>query len=337
MNENIPVKTINLSGFFEIPGYSKYGITLDGKVFNKQKNKFLTGSVNPAGYTNIRITDDDGIVLTWGLHRLLAYVFLNPGVDINDLFVNHIDGDKTNNKLYNLEWVTPKGNVEHAGSIGITSKCMPVSVRDVITGDIKEFPSIVECARFYGYTKDTVNWRVKAGERKVFPDGRQYRLGTSSKIWHKPNVLEINKLGNASKQVLMRDVFTGKVTVFDQITALSKSISVPMPTLSLWLSSVNQPVLPGFIQLKWVSDPLPWRKVQDPYLELAQYTGKTPVQTMHELSNKIDTFTSAVDCAKARNISTTMLNYRLKSKGKVVFSDGYRYSKYPLQITNSPF
>lgn len=73
-------------------------------------------------------TPNDGRYLRCGLwkegkceavlvHRAVARAFL--GDSSSDAQVNHIDGDKTNNRLENLEWVTPKGNQDHAVRTGL--------------------------------------------------------------------------------------------------------------------------------------------------------------------------------------------------------------------------
>lgn len=50
------------------------------------------------------------------VHRLVLETF-NPVCNMENLQVNHIDGNKSNNKLSNLEWVTPKENTVHAHKI----------------------------------------------------------------------------------------------------------------------------------------------------------------------------------------------------------------------------
>lgn len=323
MNNYILQEAKDFPGFYEIPTYSWYVINKDGLIFNKFRKKFLAGSTNPDGYINFRLTGDNKICYTWGLHRLLAFVFKNPGCDIKDLVVNHINAIKSDNSLDNLEWCTYQKNAEHAGSLGLTSKCSPISVRDIYTGHIEKFPSIIECARAYGVSKDTINWRSKKGEHYIFPEGKQYRLSYNDDPWNTENNILQN---GTAKCVSMKHVLTGVIMEFNKISDLSTYLNVPQSTLTLWLNCANQPVLPGFIQLKYKTDITPWRYVKNPYLELNSYTGKKSVKTINDLTGEIKMFSSAIECSKEMNISATALNYRLKSNGTKVFSDGNKYS-----------
>lgn len=55
---------------------------------------------------------------TLRLHRIVMMAF-RPVDNMDELEVNHIDGDKTNNKLSNLEWCTPSENQKHAFALGL--------------------------------------------------------------------------------------------------------------------------------------------------------------------------------------------------------------------------
>lgn len=77
----------------------------------KRKN-----SSHGTGYLTIRLAKN-GVVTTHRVHRLVARAFLE-NTD-GKPFVNHIDGDKTNNKVDNLEWCTEKENTSHAIRVGL--------------------------------------------------------------------------------------------------------------------------------------------------------------------------------------------------------------------------
>lgn len=98
-----------------IPGYrDKYIITTDGKVFNnftgiEMKQRTIQGYY----HVGLRIFDGEkSKQKLYKVHRLVAEAFI-PKIEGKDL-VNHIDGNKLNNDVSNLEWVTPSENSTHA-------------------------------------------------------------------------------------------------------------------------------------------------------------------------------------------------------------------------------
>jgi hypothetical protein len=83
--------------------------------------------------------------LTRSIHRLLALAFVyNPDPHIRKC-VNHINGNKLDYRLENLEWVTPSENVKHAyekGLMKLPSTATPVV--NTCTGE--RFPSVTAAA-----------------------------------------------------------------------------------------------------------------------------------------------------------------------------------------------
>jgi hypothetical protein len=99
-----------------IPGYSKYNITTTGEVYNKHHRRMAT-HINKYGYERVNLIDDNGQRKAVTVHRLLALTYIsNP---CNKVCVNHIDGNKSNNCVDNLEWCTYKENTEHAQRTGL--------------------------------------------------------------------------------------------------------------------------------------------------------------------------------------------------------------------------
>ena len=84
-----------------------YEITREGEIINKHTGHILLGQPNGKGYLRVSIS---GKLMF--IHRLVAEKYIpNPN---NYEQVNHKDGNKLNNNVDNLEWVTNQQNRNHA-------------------------------------------------------------------------------------------------------------------------------------------------------------------------------------------------------------------------------
>ena len=95
--------------------------TVTNKRYGKQRIKgcYLSCCINSAGYNHVALRDS-GVVKVMTVHRLVANAFLsNP---MGKETVNHINGDKNDNRIANLEWNTWKENVNHAWANGLVKQ-----------------------------------------------------------------------------------------------------------------------------------------------------------------------------------------------------------------------
>jgi len=97
----------------------RYGYYLyrDGKVFSRKSGKFLKGSIR-GGYRRVTLYVD-GYREVYNVHQLVMRVFGEYLAPSDKHEINHIDGNKTNNCIDNLEWVTRSQNIKHAYDNGL--------------------------------------------------------------------------------------------------------------------------------------------------------------------------------------------------------------------------
>ena len=169
----------------KIKGYEEfYEISSSGEIRSKDrtvtdkigrtrswKGKVLNPDIAPNGYYRVSFSINRKRKQFY-VHRLIAEYFIpNPN---NLPQVNHIDGNKLNNSLDNLEWVTVQENVIHAYKNGLinfrygenhpnygkfgseSKKAKPVTAINVITNEKKEYGSLIETTED-GFTKSEVS------------------------------------------------------------------------------------------------------------------------------------------------------------------------------------
>ena len=148
-----------------IKGWEKYEVSNQGEVRNRETGKILKQSLDRKnGYLYVRLQIGNR-KKNFKIHRLVAEYFI-PNPDGKPC-VNHIDGNKLNNSVTNLEWVTHQENNVHALEEGlrIRTNNRPIIATRLETGERYYFNSASECARFIGDSRGNVS-RVLIGKRK---------------------------------------------------------------------------------------------------------------------------------------------------------------------------
>lgn len=150
----------------EIPGYGgNYGITTEGQVFRIKKYKNSKDApLSPSivsGYPRVSLSVNRK-VYNVHIHRLMAITFLDVE---NGLVVNHKDGDKTNNRLSNLEVCTYQYNEWHKRNV-LEKRATPLAklsedqVREI--RKIRETgASLSTIAKQFGLSKGNVSFIVR--------------------------------------------------------------------------------------------------------------------------------------------------------------------------------
>lgn len=149
-----------------VAGYEgKYIVNRDGFIKSLHKrnpNQIILQRKDRAGYFTVRLSKD-GSDSTKYVHRIVAEAFIE-NIE-SKCCVNHINGNKLDNRLENLEWVTTAENIKHAYIHGLcrVPEESKKKVKDICTGT--EFKSIREAANtmhiVYSSLKNKLNGRRK--------------------------------------------------------------------------------------------------------------------------------------------------------------------------------
>ena len=138
---------------------NKYSVSSDGIVYSlKGEKKVLKGKIATSGYREV-VINHLGKKTYILVHRLVASVFL---MNTNNYrTVNHKDGNKLNNNVSNLEWLTCQENLKHARDNGLLKTKITKEIAEKIYNDIG---SIRFLAKKYNIGKTQVGY-IKQGKR----------------------------------------------------------------------------------------------------------------------------------------------------------------------------
>lgn len=113
----------NTQDWVSVPSFPNYKVNKGGEIISVSRGKpiKIKKHKNKHGYEQVHLYKNNKSH-TMRFHRVMARVFLGLSKK-EHLYVNHIDGDKLNNKLKNLEICTAKENTSHAIKNGLFNPC----------------------------------------------------------------------------------------------------------------------------------------------------------------------------------------------------------------------
>lgn len=158
----------------------EYQVSDTGMVKTTRSGKIMTPSVDQRGYLRVALYKSNRNK-RYKVHRLVAQAFLpNPEEKPQ---VNHKDGNKQNNTVCNLEWVTNNQNMSHARQNGLfeghrqfckkTSK--KIIATNLITGQTIEYESILAAKREIGtqHIQEVLSGKRKQAKGYTFSYARE--------------------------------------------------------------------------------------------------------------------------------------------------------------------
>lgn len=167
----------NIETFYSVSNY--------GQIRNDSTGTLLQGSVANNGYrmVHLRYRMDKNC----SIHRLVMKAF-KPCENMDDLQINHIDGNKLNNYIENLEWSTALENMRHSFETGLQSKEMKTCYQYDLDGNyIQEFVNSSEAAKQLNC--DATNILRCLSEQQQHYKQWQFKTYKKDKIpaWSNPN------------------------------------------------------------------------------------------------------------------------------------------------------
>lgn len=160
----VPKECIKHPGYYHIPDNEVLVVSPDIKFINLLTDKPISiGRVGGFSKISCRVY---GKTLNWYVHRLVARTFVNKprkyaDKDYDELEVSHKNGDKTDNNVDNLEWLTPAENANHHLD-NFSDNYHKVLAKNVISGSIKEFPTTVACSKAFEISNKRLRRHLKS-------------------------------------------------------------------------------------------------------------------------------------------------------------------------------
>lgn len=226
------VESSQFSGYYHHPVFETIVVSRAGRVID-QRNLFCLLPVlgNTWPYLLINVWGHGTVTL----HRTVALTFLTCPGDPDDYMVNHVDGDKENPHVDNLEWTTASENATHAYVSGLRSDNTPVLSKDLETGEIEHYYSLQQAARHFKTNASRVH-RFLKGDSLV-PWMGKYDLVYEDQPWRPLTKADIGKVAHGQPKGVVAVNRKGAVFRFDSAAGCARYLEINQATLYYHLAN----------------------------------------------------------------------------------------------------
>lgn len=187
-------------GFRYVPGHTFLAINEEGIVVSTETGKIIPVDNNPQGYLICNVNGS-----SYMHHRLVALAWIrNPSIPKYQI-VNHKNGDKSDNRICNLEWTDLSGNVRHAQAAGLNPQTIKVRMRNFHTKEVIEVYGLSEAARICGVSTAQRLWAIQNRNPSRLFGEWEIKLEGDNSPWFYENRDKIAKHGRYHIEVTEED------------------------------------------------------------------------------------------------------------------------------------
>jgi hypothetical protein len=309
-----------MKGFYYLP-FSDHPLVIskEGKIYNLELKKFILPYVNISGYPFIRMSINNKYTSIY-IHRLLTQLFIplptrHLDKNINELESNHIDGNKTNFSLDNLEWVTSAENRKHAYLTGLMNYTK-VEARHVLNNKKYIFDNATDCAKRFNINKLRLLRHLKSKKSgTITKNWFVFKYFDISIAWPELTEKQIQKdTWNILYKIwYSKNTLTDEIIIHSTVDELCGVLNLPINNVINHLKSKRE--IPYKNWLIWSDD--------TPLVEVAKKNQRKspdgirksiPLKFTSTIDNSVLNFESAITAGKYFNVDNKIFKYAIENK-----------------------
>lgn len=328
-----------LEGYYPVYGFDFLYINKYGNVYSLITKGPLKTYTERSGYVTIMTKDGMGNTVSQRLHRLMLLAF-RPIKDADKYVVNHIDGNKSNNHIENLEWVTTLQNNVHFNEELRPSYLCPtagkkehgIAVKDLRTNEVMNFKTYKEVADFFKTHSTTIRRRLRSNPAIIWEDCFQmmYKCDLDELGgWPTPSRKTVP---TSNRKLHFRWLDTGETLEYINVIDACKLTGINSSGLSQILNTkVARPFLSKLgrpFQAKWQFSNHEWLDTSDMIEIYDKANELKPICVLIDKDDNYHVFHGLIDVTKFTDKNKTAVNYRFKICRDYFWDNKYRYYYY---------